>query len=533
MTERRHVVLWGPPGSGKTTVGRALAVLLGVPFVDLDEAVAATAGLSVSEIFEQRGEAAFRAIESSVLLDLLHRPSRVVIASGGGTLAAAAVRDAALRMATVIGLRASMDVLAQRTSTGTRPLLASADDAERRRRLEALVSERRRAYALNHFSVDASAAPTVVAAEAARTLEFAHPLTVTNAIAYSARIVTSSLADAALDAARSLEPSSLLLVTDENVAPLHARPIFDALARVGVAVERVVLPAGEPNKDMAHVLDVLRALSRMRADRGAAVFALGGGVVTDMAGLAASLYARGVRWVAAPTTMIGMVDAAIGGKTGVNLDDAKNAVGTFHHPAAVLIDPSVTSTESDRAVASGLAEVVKCAAVADEQLWSWLEASAPALRRRELSPLTEATRGAVRIKTRIVEADPEERGVRALLNFGHTLGHAIESATGYRTYTHGEAVALGMVLAGRLGVASGITPSDFFQRLLALLEALALPTVTPPDVLRLALGRLDHDKKRELGRLRFVLAERSGAARVTTIREDQLREVFHECEPPA
>jgi len=318
----------------------------------------------------------------------------------------------------------------------------------------------------------------------------------------------------------------VLVVTDETVAEHY-------LERVGHLLDAnrrwrsLVLPAGEAAKTVANWQRALDELVDMGAQRDATVLALGGGVVGDLAGFAAASYMRGIRVVQMPTTLLAQVDAAVGGKTGVNHSGGKNLIGAFHQPAAVVADIDALVTLDDRDYRAGLAEVVKYGAIRDERFFSWLESRAAALNARMPDALLEAVHTSVSHKAEVVAADEREAGERALLNFGHTFGHALETATGYTRYRHGEAVAIGMVLATRLSELLGKLRVGSSERLVHLLEHLQLPTALPDDVDRerlLALMRLD--KKNRADRIRVVLLEAIGRATVETCPADDIREIL-------
>ena len=310
-----------------------------------------------------------------------------------------------------------------------------------------------------------------------------------------------------------------LLVTDDNVAALHADRVESALraARPDVHLARFVLPAGERHKTLANFAACIDALAALGATRDATVYALGGGVVGDLAGFAAACWMRGVDVVQLPTTLLAMVDSSVGGKTAVDLPAGKNLVGAFHAPVAVLADTATLHTLPDRELRAGFAETVKYGAIADAPFLDWLEANAEALLSRDDALLAAAIARACGHKAAIVARDPREHGERALLNFGHTFAHAIEAEAGYAADgpNHGEAVAIGMVLAARLSAALGMAPADDAARLAALLQRFGLPVELPVDLAPEALlARMRLDKKATASGLRLVLWERAGAARL-------------------
>ena len=306
-----------------------------------------------------------------------------------------------------------------------------------------------------------------------------------------------------------------LIVSDRNVAPLYLAQVEAALK--GKTVKALVLPAGEQEKTLSRFGEVMTALAALGASRDATVVALGGGVVGDLAGFAAACWMRGVRFVQVPTTLLAMVDSSVGGKTAVDLPQGKNLVGAFHQPSAVLADTATLDTLPDRELRAGLAEVVKYGAIADATFFEWLEANADALLDRDPDALAEAIAVSCAHKAGIVSRDETEQGERMLLNFGHTFGHAIETEQGYGGLLHGEAIAVGMVLAARLSSDLGRAPWSDTARLAALLERLGLPVALPAGLSGDALlARMRLDKKAVSGALRLILWSGLGHAEVVT-----------------
>jgi len=329
---------------------------------------------------------------------------------------------------------------------------------------------------------------------------------------YPIRIGRGLLGDAAALAAQ-VPGRHALVLSDANVAPHYLAPVQAALA--GKQVKALVLPPGEQEKTLARFGDVMQALAELGASRDATVLALGGGVVGDLAGFAAACWMRGVRFVQLPTTLLAMVDSSVGGKTAVDLPEGKNLVGAFHQPAAVLADTATLDTLPARELRAGLAEVVKYGALGDAAFFSWLEDQADALLARDPEALAEAIARCCAHKAGIVARDETEQGERMLLNLGHTFGHAIETEQGYGGLLHGEAVAVGMVLAARLSSELGRAPWTDAARLASLLERLGLPTALPAGLAAPALlDRMRLDKKAVSGQLRLVLWRGLGQADV-------------------
>lgn len=305
----------------------------------------------------------------------------------------------------------------------------------------------------------------------------------------------------------------LLVVTNTTVAPLYLQKLRQGLADRRIA--ECVLPDGERHKTLATVARVLDALVEARLNRDATVLALGGGVVGDIAGFAAACYQRGVAYVQIPTTLLAQVDSSVGGKTGVNHPGGKNLIGAFHQPLAVLADTDTLRTLPDRELRAGIAEVIKYGCVWDVQLFDWLELHVDGLTRREPGALAHAIGRACAIKAAVVGRDERESDLRAILNFGHTFGHAIESATNYERYLHGEAVGLGMLVATDLSQRLGLIERSARQRVQDLLARAGLPVETPRIGAARAFELMQMDKKVLAGTVRLVLLEKLGHAVVT------------------
>jgi 3-dehydroquinate synthase len=303
------------------------------------------------------------------------------------------------------------------------------------------------------------------------------------------------------------------IVTNEIVAPLYLARLTEALASFDPAV--VILPDGETQKALDTIDRVVGQLLQARCDRATTIFALGGGVVGDITGFAAAVYQRGVPFVQVPTTLLSQVDSSVGGKTGVNHALGKNMIGCFYQPKAVIIDTATLATLPDRELSAGLAEVIKYGAIGNREFLAWLEQNMEALMRRDPRALAHAIETSCRDKARVVMADEREAGVRALLNFGHTFGHAIEGAMGYGRWLHGEAVAVGMLMAARLSERLGWLPADEGERLRALIERAHLPLAPPAIAPQRFLELMAVDKKATRGRTRFVLLRALGDAFLT------------------
>jgi 3-dehydroquinate synthase len=334
---------------------------------------------------------------------------------------------------------------------------------------------------------------------------------------YDILVGAGLLADAATIVAPHLARPQTVLVTDETVANLHLATLRGALTEAGIACGEIIVPAGEGSKTFAQLERVLDQLLEARIERGDCIIALGGGVVGDLAGFAASILRRGTSVIQVPTTLLAQVDSAVGGKTGINTRQGKNLIGTFHQPRLVIIDVNVLETLPKREFLAGYAEVVKYGLIGDAAFFAWLEVNGPAAAAGDADARRHAIVESCRAKARVVEADERETGQRALLNLGHTFAHAFEAEAGYDgSLLHGEAVAVGLVMAFRLSARLGLCPESDAARVQRHLSAMGLPTtlrsVKPDWDMDRVAGRMTQDKKSRQGVLPFVLARGIGKA---------------------
>ncbi len=470
-------------GAGKSTGARALAAGLGVEPLDSDHELEERLGEPIESFFDREGEPAFRAREEQVVLELLAHPDARVIALGGGAVGSERVRQA-LTSHTVVHLEVEPEEAWRRASNHGRPL---AREPERFGRLH---SDRTALYE--------SVADVIVPPGEREGIRRALPAFAALADAPAGtRLVWASAASgeypvflgAGLVGSGFFYPRAgrRFVVTDENVER--------AVAFEGD--ERIVVAAGERHKTLAGAEEVLRRLARAGAERGDLVVALGGGVVGDLAGFCAAVYQRGMAHVQVPTTLVAQVDSAYGGKTGVDLPEGKNYAGAFHQPAAVLCDPALLATLPREEHAAGFVEVVKTALIAGGPLWARV--------RRGEEPDAEVIMGCLRTKLAVVAADERDSGRRQVLNLGHTVGHAIEAATGYALFRHGEAVGIGLLAALRLSGRDALR-----TEVAGLLEARGLPLSFGGASVDEVLELIGRDKKRTGGRVPFVLVEAPG-----------------------
>ncbi|NRA35883.1 MAG: 3-dehydroquinate synthase [Polyangiaceae bacterium] len=516
---KRPLLLNGFMATGKSTVGRLIAQETGTPFVDLDAAIEAAAGASIPEIFNNEGEAGFRDREHRALSDLLETPIAQVIALGGGALLMREIRLTAMDRGVVVCLHAELSELITRAGAdGSRPLLAGPNPQAQ---IERLLTLRSPAYEEAHCQVNTGGRDPTEIAEEIRKFWQRDPMGVAAGSSSYAVDIGRSLVATILPPQLS-SASSAILVTDANVGPLHGDGTQTAMESTGLSVSRYTLTPGEEHKTIAAVEKIWKHAQSQGADRSTIFVGLGGGVCTDMTGFASASWMRGTPWIGLPTTMLAMVDASVGGKTAVDLGAGKNAVGAFWQPRGVICDVDFLQTESARGFKSALAEVVKTALIGDSKLFELLEKSPRDVLARDPDLTTELVRRCIRVKSHIVGLDAREGGVRATLNLGHTLGHALEAYGGYGKLTHGEAISLGLVAALQVGVRLGLTPPELSERTTRLLQQLDLPTDLAKQPLVKATSLLTHDKKRIGKSIKFIAAKAIGDVLTISLPVDDL-----------
>jgi shikimate kinase/3-dehydroquinate synthase len=481
-TKSQRLVLVGFMGSGKTSAARSLAGALGAQPLDSDHELERRLGEPIESFFDREGEATFRAREEEVVVELLDDPGSQVVALGGGALGSERVREAVARH-TVVYLEVDPEVAWRRASGKGRPL------ARDESRFAELHEQRRPVYE----SVADVIVPPGPRGGAVRVLPALEALA---RAPEGTRVVWASAASGeypvffgrGLIAAGFVYPvEAPFVVTDANVAPLHRlRAMGDA-----------AIHPGEESKNLRSAEWVLRRMAEAGVGHDDVVAAVGGGVVGDLAGFCAAVYQRGIRHVQLPTTLVAQVDSAFGGKTGVDLPEGKNYAGAYHQPTAVIVDPAALGSLPREELAAGYAEVVKTALIAGGPLWSRV--------RDGRAVDDEIVLGCIRTKLAVVAEDERDSGRRQVLNLGHTVGHAIEAATGYRRYRHGEAVGIGLLAALRL---SG--REQLRREVASLLEGRGLPvTFSGPSAEEIA-ELVQRDKKRRGGRVPFVLVQAPG-----------------------
>ena len=500
-----HIFLYGPSGSGKSTIGSALTQALNLPFVDLDVEIENAVGCTIPEFMVEKGENAFRDAETDALEKTINN-SEMLIALGGGALLREENCSLAEKNGQVVFLDADLATLASRLSDdeNKRPLLAG----ELESRLAAQLENRAIHYASFPLRVDASQQPEQVAWDIQRLLGCYHVRGMGQG--YDVLVRENGLDGLGKVLKLRGLGGPVLVVSDTNVAPLYTEEIISSLKALGYIASSITIPAGEEYKTLDMVSSLWNECVEAGLDRKSTILALGGGVVGDLAGFTASTFMRGMPWVNVPTTVVSMVDASMGGKTGFDLPEGKNLIGAFHPPRLVLADPTTLSTLPDAEFLSGLGEVVKHGVIADPDLFELCSHGTEQVKEN----LDYIIRRAMGVKVKVIQEDPYEQGIRAALNLGHTIGHAVELVSGFKI-RHGEAVSIGMVAEARLAERLSVAETDLSDVLVKTLSGLDLPTEIPK---KLPCADVIHairmDKKKASGIVHFALPVRIGEVKV-------------------
>ena len=517
----RSIVLVGLMGAGKTSIGRRLAARLGLPFRDADAEIELAAGCTIAELFERFGEREFRDGERRVIRRLL-AGDPLVLASGGGAFMDGETRATVRREAVSIWLRCRLPVLLRRVAGRPhRPLLNGQNPEEV---LQRLMSVRHPVYAEADIVVDCSDdSPDATTTRVLDSLlDFRPPRRLSlslSASAYDVVVGAGLLERAGGLLAPVLPQKRAVVVTDATVAPLHLPALLRGLDATSIETRTITVAPGERSKNLQTYGELVDQLLEGGIERRTSVIALGGGVVGDLAGFAAASTLRGLPFVQVPTTLLAQVDSSVGGKTGINTQHGKNLLGAFHQPRMVLADTATLATLPPRELRAGYAEVAKAGLIGDAAFFAWCEANGAAVIAGDPDAQAEAVLRACAFKALVVGDDEREEKPndgRALLNLGHTFGHALEAELGYGTILHGEGVAVGLGLAFRLSARLGLCAAADADRVIAHVESVGLPAELSHLNRRLSaarlIGHMRRDKKMRDGKLTFVLARGIGQA---------------------
>ncbi len=535
-----NIILTGFSYTGKSVVAQEVARRLGWSFVDTDDEIVSLAGKPIPEIFSQHGEQWFRKLERRVLQSACERKD-VVIATGGGAVVDADNRELMKKSGVVICLEAQPDTIyrrlladAEKGETVVRPLLATPDPKQHIKKLKEL---RQPYYALSDWAVHTdNLTIDEVCQEVVRGWEYGRRRISSPApqMQEAACIVATAAESYPIFIGWNLLPElgrkmqsiglsgNVYLISDDGVFPLFGAQVADSLQRVGFAVHSFVVPQGEKSKSIEVAVEIYDWLVDRYAERGHVIAALGGGMVGDLAGFVAATFLRGMPLVQVPTSLVAMVDSSIGGKVAVDHPQGKNLIGAFYQPRLVLSDLRTLKTLPPRELVSGWAEVIKHAMILDPDLLQLLQGHSEELLRLEPELTAEAIRCSASIKAKVVSEDERETGLRTLLNYGHTIGHGLEAATGYERLLHGEAVAVGMMGAAMISQRLGLLPQEVVEQQRAILQSFGLPTGYRDIDTKSILQAMELDKKVKERAVRWVLLKDIGQA---IIRADVPHEV--------
>jgi 3-dehydroquinate synthase len=530
----RNIILIGFSFTGKTRVGQQVARRLGWDLLDSDDQIVALAGKGIPEIFAQDGEQRFRALERQVLQELCAKKG-VVIATGGGAILDPKNRELLVQSGVVICLEAKPQTIyqrllaAQKANSVIRPLLATDEPLKR---IELLKMSRQPYYAMADWTVHTDNFTLAEVCDEVthgwkrvserwdpekRRIAIFPPSPIAASESDAACVVTTATTSYPVfvgwglldELGKRMRQAGLgdfaNMVSDEEVYLRYGARASESLEQAGFCVESFAVAPGEGTKTIDTAREIYDWLVERRTERGHAIVALGGGMVGDLAGFVAATFLRGLPLVQVPTTLVAMADSAIGGKVAVNLPEAKNLIGAFYQPRLVVADISTLSTLPRRELASGWAEVIKHALMLDPALLEFLEANAARLVNLDMEATTEAVKRSATLKAGVVSEDEKERGRRMILNYGHTIAHGLEAASGYERFFHGEAVAIGMMGSAMLSHKLGLLPQEIVKRQKAIIQRFGLPTTCSGVDRAEVLKAMELDKKVREGTVRWVL----------------------------
>ncbi|HEY4383701.1 MAG TPA: 3-dehydroquinate synthase [Ktedonobacteraceae bacterium] len=543
----RQIFLIGLSGSGKSTVGRMLARRCGRSLYDVDALVEEECGERIPAIFARHGEEYFRTCESRILARLAQKQDGSIIATGGGIVIRPENRTLMAEQGVRIYLAVDPASAVERMQTQhaqaivqgdapeLRPLLAGPDPLSR---IQGLLTARVAWYqeaeiqcSTRGKSIESVVQEIIAMLLSSGEINGPQPLVrhVHVAGGYDTVVDWGGLGRLGSYLKQLQLPTRVFLFTDSNLEKLYAPALLQQLRQAGFEPSLYVVPAGEASKSQRQLSAIYDWLVEQHAERREALIALGGGVVGDLVGYAAASYLRGVPLIQVPTSLLAQVDSAIGGKTGINHEKGKNLIGAFYHPRLVLADPALLLTLPTRERTEGWAEIVKYGIILDAELFALLEEHADALRAFQDPPaalVCQIIARCIDLKVRVIEEDEREQGLRAILNYGHTLGHALENVSGYGEWLHGEAVSLGMVAAATLAVEAGFFTPEDAARQNALLEALGLPIIYRGEVrAQDLLAKIQLDKKVAGKRVRWIMPRRIGEVFSTNLPDELVAKV--------
>ena len=526
----QRIFLTGLSGSGKSSVGRRVSELLRWDFIDTDTLLSERCGMPVGQILTEFGEQRFRQMESEALI-LSADYERVVIATGGGAVISEANRTFMREHGLTFYLETSVEIACQRVQeqihqsgkSAERPLVVGTDGQQR---LQTLFLARKRWYeeAVVYINTNEDSMDII----SKRVVAFALTNGYLNALSQSQKTVTLQLGKVTSRAIvewgglchlpQYLKSWGFLqrvfIVTDSDIGRLYSEPILSLLLEADFVPQIFTISAGEASKSIWSWQQILNWLVEQKAEQREPIIAVGGGVIGDLAGFVAATYHRGIPLIQIPTSLLAQVDSAIGGKTGINHPLGKNLIGAFYQPGLIIVDPAFLLTLPERVYLEGWAEIVKYGMILDADLFEMLEDHSSSLYVRDATLLTKIITRCIQLKMDVVQRDERDGGLRNILNYGHTFGHALEVLTDYGSWLHGEAVAVGMEVAARIAVARGLLTNEHALRQRELLLALHLPLRCPGIDTISVLEKMQRDKKVRAGHMRWILPTQIGRAEI-------------------
>jgi 3-dehydroquinate synthase len=520
----KNIVLVGFMGTGKSIIGQKLSAKLGLPFFDTDKIIEEEANMTIGEIFSRDGEETFRAMERETIARLSQMEG-CVIATGGGAVLAKENMEHLKQKGVIVCLKADPKVILQRVgNTDTRPLLQSPQTLET---IERILQAREKLYR-GDLIIDTSFLKIEEVVN--RIVSYLHPANKTKVVPVPVKenpyeiVIGSCLLPHLHQLISQVYPEGkVMVVSNPTVYSLWGETLEKGLEKGLYDFSWGLIPDGEEYKNMDSAMQLFDKAISLRLDRKSLIIAFGGGVIGDLAGFVASTFLRGIPFIQIPTTLLSQVDSSVGGKVAINHPAGKNLIGAFYQPKMVVADTSVLTTLPQRELASGLGEVIKYGMIKDAAFFTYLENNVNGILSLHQEVLGEIIETSCKIKSEIVKADEREENLRAILNYGHTIGHGIETATGYKQFRHGEAVSIGMEGAARIAVKRGILKPEVRLRQKSLLDRCNLPTAFPKIDPTAVLEAISKDKKMAAGKLRYILPTAVGEA---TICEDiSLKEI--------
>lgn len=501
-------------GTGKTSVGRELSSQLNYQFIDTDVLIEKKAGIPISLIFKKKGEEYFRSLEQATVEEV-SKINNVVIATGGGVIKNKKNVENLGKRGILVWLKADPEIILKRVMLegGKRPLL---DVAEPLNEINKLLNERLDLYKQADMSIDTNyITPQESAHEIMEQLglDSQHVRVDLGERSYDI-VIGSKLVKKIGLRIKEFRPSKVAIISNKTIFPLFRDSILMSLREHHIDPEILLIPDGEEYKDLLWTYHLHGELLKAKFDRSSLLIALGGGVIGDITGFIASTYMRGIKFIQVPTTLLSQVDSSVGGKTGVNHPLGKNMIGTFYQPSLVMIDIDTMKTLPNKEFLSGMAEVIKYGIIADRAFFDYLKNNKDDILSFGDS-IIKVIKRSCEIKADVVSKDEQESGLRAILNFGHTIGHAIETVTGYKKYLHGEAIAIGMCAASELAVKSDIFSEKETSEIRQLIQSYNLPSVIPDNLnASEILNAMEVDKKVTAGKIKFILPESIGKVRI-------------------